>query len=352
MPCDFPPLFFYLEYYVFGKLATLLSLYGLALYRGRFSPISLARDSGGLQNLFQGILTSLGSVYNFLIRYSLDSFSGSRKLLFLLCLQCCRLSGATAASKPTPLFLGIQNMLAQVPWISWDRNQAFGQPPRKKQIARHMLHSSPFYPMERLWVGWLLPIVLSHASLWYHFRLSGVNASCFWLSLAFRGPRDPNYASSISTASSKIETSSLGSLVKRCNIGWTFYSSFSFSLRLETRSQVSLLTMVSWIGLGVERSLGGKVKRLFLPILMQLFLACSWLCPHLVLQHLNWFLEFSLRYFGPYIVKFMSVGERRVGLPILQSINLMVLAIPDTILIMRLKRLTKSNKWVTIFHIK
>lgn len=71
--------------------------------------------------------------------------------------------------------------------------------------------------------------------------------------------------------------------------------------------------MVSWIGLGVERSLGGKVKRLFLPILMQLFLACSWLCPHLVLQHLNWFLEFSLRYFGPYIVKFMSVGERRVG---------------------------------------
>lgn len=86
------------------------------------------------------------------------------------------------------------------------------------------------------------------------------------------------------------------------------------------------------------------MKRLFLPILMQLFLACSWLCPHLVLQHLNWFLEFSLRYFGPYIVKFMSVGERRVGLPILQSINLMVLAIPDTILIMRLKRLTKSNK--------
>lgn len=52
-----------------------------------------------------------------------------------------------------------------------------------------------------------------------------------------------------------------------------------------------------------------------------------------------------IRYFGPYIVKLVSVGERRVGLPILQSINLMFLAIPDTILTMRrLKRLTKSNK--------
>ena len=37
--------------------------------------------------------------------------------------------------------------------------------PQKTQIAGYMLYSSPFYPMEKLWIGWLLSIALSHAGL-------------------------------------------------------------------------------------------------------------------------------------------------------------------------------------------
>ena len=105
------------ELYAFEKLATPPILYGRALYRERFSPISLVRDWRPLKP-FWGDAASLGCVYDFLLRGLPVSFSEVHSLVFLLCcLQCCRFSGVALANQPTLLFLGIQGMLAHVLWV-------------------------------------------------------------------------------------------------------------------------------------------------------------------------------------------------------------------------------------------
>ena len=117
-PCFFKCLVIFLldraELYAFEKLAIPPILYGWALYRERFSPISLARDWRPLKP-FRGDAASLGCVYNLLLRGLPVSFSEVHSLVFLLCcLQCCRFSGVALANQSTLLFLGIQGMLAHV----------------------------------------------------------------------------------------------------------------------------------------------------------------------------------------------------------------------------------------------
>lgn len=136
--------------------------------------------------------------------------------------------------------------------------------PTKNEIAGYST-LLPFYPTEKLWIGWL-SIVLSHAGLPHHYRLSGVDASCSCSPLLSVACMHQNYTDSINTASSKTETSSLGNLVKSWNVGYTLLSPSLSSLWDYKPGQKR--SQVKWKG------------SFFLPHFNALLLACYWFCPH------------------------------------------------------------------------
>lgn len=143
-----------------------------------------------------------------------------------------------------------------------DRNHSSIQP-HKKPGLQDTCSTLPPLPKGET-VNWVTSLHRTEPR-WalHHYGFSGVDASCSCSPLLSVARMHQNYTDSINIASSKTETSSLGNLVKSWNVGCTLLSPARDYKPGQKRSQVPHVPHV-------------------------------WPQYHMwVLQHLNWFLEFS-----------------------------------------------------------
>lgn len=120
--------------YAFEKLATPPSLYGRALYREGFSPVSVARDWRPLKP-FWSKAASLGCVYNFLIRGCQFLFHKAVISYSFWCLPSVLQVFWCCTGKPTYSFILRHPMYAGSSALSQvDRNHSFIQPHKKLRL--------------------------------------------------------------------------------------------------------------------------------------------------------------------------------------------------------------------------